>query len=227
MRHLLLALSLLLAIGCATVDYTAPELDRVAADHQIIAVLPFAVSLTGTTPNGLAPEDLKALEEADGFAYQLALYRSLLHHTSTTRRHPILVNIQPIETTNRLLAGSGLAVTDAWQMPAEQLAQVLGVDAVVRTTVLSDRFLSDQESLAIHTGVGIFNEVTDWRFATFIPPWITVTATVAVDATLLDGRSGNVLWKVVIEQDTDWARPPQEVVSDVTRSLARRFPYRA
>ena len=43
----------------------------------------------------------------------------------------------------------------------------------------------------------------------------------------VDGDDGGVLWKVVVERETDWTRPANSVIAGITRKLARKFPYRA
>ena len=50
----------------------------------------------------------------------------LADRSSATRKRPILVRVQPVETTNRLLDESGIALREAWELPPERLAETLG-----------------------------------------------------------------------------------------------------
>jgi hypothetical protein len=226
MRQLATLLGLgILAAACTTVSYESPQLPARAPSHQTIAVLPFEMVLTGRMPRGITPAQAARLEEAESIAFQHALYDQLLHRSSATRRHPIRVTIQPVETTNRILADAGIPVRSTWQMEAEELAELLGVDAVLRTSVVKARYLSDGASYGIDVGFHILEDATDHRVPV---PWgLTRTHDVSADSRLLAASDGLLLWKVAVDRSTDWSRPVDDVIVGITRKLAKKFPYRS
>ena len=219
---------LLLAValtGCTAVDYTAPGFPQAAADHQSIAVLPVEMIFQGKAPKGLTAEDIWQIEEGESLAFQASLYNYLLDRSSPQRRRPVRVAIQPIETTNQLLGESGLAIRDTWVLPADELAEILGVDAVVRIRVRKTRYLSDLASFGIAVGVHAVLEALEEDHL-WLLPWGPRTHDIYAEGELIEARSGTLLWKVAVNRDTDWSRPANDVIRGVTRKLAKKFPYR-
>jgi hypothetical protein len=212
--------------SCTTVDYTSQDFPAQSADHQRIAVLPFEMVLVGRFPARLSERQILDIEEAESLMFQKGLYYSMLDRSSADRKHPIRIDIQPVERTNRLLHQNGIGIRESWAMPAEELAGILGVDAVVRTTVQKTRYLSDLESYGIDLGTTVLYEVTEGHAGWMMPFVSTTTFDIWADSTLIDGSDGDVLWKVALQRNTDWQRPADDVVLGITRKLARKFPYR-
>jgi hypothetical protein len=227
MKHTLTLGMLLAATACTTVDSTSQQFAAESSDHRTVAVLPFEMVLTGRVPEGLTPDQVSAIEEAESLAFQTALYHSMLDRSGVGKKRPIRVDIQPVEETNQILDGRGIGVRESWALPAEELAEMLGVDAVVRTTVHKTRYLSDVESYGIDVGTAIFNEVTEGQFGWLVPHGAMTTVGIWADSTLVNGDDGAVLWKVALERATDWQRPANDVIVGITRKLAKKFPYRA
>jgi hypothetical protein len=230
MKHLKLTATVLVAVlaaACTTVNYESPQFGERASGHQTIAVLPFEMILTGKLPPRLTADQIAFIEEQESLAFQTALYHSLLDRSSVRRKRPILIEIQPVQVTNTILRDNGIGIRESWFMEPEDLAGVLGVDAVVRTAVHKNRFLSDGESFGIDLGLAVFNEATDGRLGWMIPWGVTTTSAIWADSTLVNGSDGGVLWKIVVERATDWTRPANDVIVGITRKLARKFPYRA
>jgi hypothetical protein len=213
--------------ACTTVDYTSQRFPEASRNHREVAVLPFEMVLDGRQPSDLTQRQLADIEEAESLVFQRALYHSMLDRAGNRRKRPISICIQPPETTNRILREAGIDARQSWAIPADELAAILGVDAVVRTTVQKTRLLSDGASFGIEAGTAVFNEATTWRFPWLVPHGLSSTSTVWTDATLVDADGGDVLWKVVVERAADWSRPADAVIVDITRALAEMFPYRA
>lgn len=216
-----LLLPLLLA-ACTSVHYRAPGL---GPGGGTLAVLPFEMVFTGKAPTNWTVKDIERLEEAESLAFQAALYDRLLNRSSVHRSRRIHLAIQPVATTNHLLADAGIGIRDSWARSPEELARLLGVDAVVRTTVFKTRHLSDAASYGIDVGLAVLHEVTRGHADPYIPPGLTRTHDIRVDSTLCDGRDGSVLWRLVVDRETDWHRPANDVIAGLTKKLARKFPY--
>ena len=219
---LLLVVSL---TACTAVDYTSPRFPEVALDHQSVAVLPVEMMFTGKAPKRLTAEDIMLIEEGESLAFQSSLYDYLLNRSSLHRRRPIWISIQPIEMTNRLLSEEGLAIRDTWMLPAEELAELLGVDAVVRTRVRKTRYLSDLASFGIAVGIHVALEALDDDHF-WLLPWGPRTYDIYAEGALVAADHGTLLWKVAVNRETDWSQPANDVVRGITRKLAKKFPYR-
>ena len=195
-------------------------------DHQKVAVLPVEMVFMGKAPKGLTAEDILQIEEGESLAFQASLYNYLLNRSSSHKRRPIWISIQPIETTNQLLTQEGLAIRDTWALPADELAATLGVDAVVRTRVRKTRYLSDLASLGIAAGVHVVLEALDEDHLWFLP-WGPRTYDIYAEGQLVTADEGTMLWKVAVNRETDWSQSANDVVRGITRKLAKKFPYRS
>jgi len=217
---------LLLTVACSTVNYQSPQFAERAQHHQIIAVLPFEMVLTGDPPRKLTPQQIAEIEETESVAFQEAYYYRLLHQASVHRKHPIRIEIQPVATTNRLLDAAGIGIRESWGMSAKSLATVLRVDAVISTSVQKTRYLSDGESFGVDLGLRVVNEVTEGRLAPILPWGLVTTNEIWANCELIDSLDGAVLWQTDLEQATDWQYPANQVIAGFTEELAKKFPYR-
>lgn len=221
-RVTLLALSFL-ALSCTTVDYRSPRFTAQAGGHQTIAVLPFEMIFTGKAPAGLTAAQIQRIEEAESLAFQTSLYFRLLNRVGKGR---IAIDVQQVEETNRILAGHGIGIRDSWAMTPQALADVLGVDAVVRTRVQKTRYISDLTSYGIDVGIHVLDQVTDGSWGWLLPHGLVKTHDIFADGSLLNGDDGELLWKVAVHRATDWSRPANDVIDGLTKKLAKKFPYR-
>ena len=226
MRRAIAPIAAALLAACTAVHYESPRLAGRAPDRETIAVLPFEMVFAGRLPADLGPEQIRAIETGESLAFQSALYDQLLDKSSARRSHPILVRIQPVETTNRLLDDAGIALRETWEMPAERLAETLGVDAVLKTRVEKTRYMSELASWGTEVGLHVLHEAGEGRIDWLIPPGLTRTDDIFADSTLVSCEDGDLLWKVAVHRATDWRRPANDVVAGITRKLAKKFPYR-
>ena len=217
---------LLFAAACSTVNYESPQFAERAQHHQVIAVLPFEMVLTGDPPSKLSAQQIAQIEEAESVAFQEAYYYRLLHQASVHRKHPIRIDIQSVETTNRLLAAAGIGVRESWGMSAKELSRVLRVDAVISTSVQKTRYLSDGESFGADLGLQVVNEVTEGKLASFLPWGIVKTHDIWANCELIDSLDGAVIWQTDFTQATDWQYSANQVIAGFTEELAKKFPYR-
>ncbi len=217
----------LLAVGCSTVNYESPHFAERSRHHQIVAVLPFEMVLTGDPPKNLTAQQIARIEEAESIAFQQALYSSLLHQASVQRKHPITIEIQSVETTNQMLTEAGIEVRESWAMSAKALAKVLRVDAVISTSVRKTRYLSDGESFGIDLGLSIANEVTEGMLAPTLPWGLVTTQDIGANCELLDSLDGAVIWQTDFTQATDWQVSANQLIAQFTETLAKGFPYRS
>jgi hypothetical protein len=225
-QQALLAVALLLFAACTTANYESPQFSERAQQHHVIAVLPFEMVLEGDPPAELTQEQIALIEEAESVAFQEAYYYRLLHQASVHRKHPIRVEIQSVESTNRLLAEAGVGIRESWGMSAKSLARVLRVDAVISTSVEKTRYLSDGESLGIDLGLRVVNDVTEGRLGPILPWGLVTTHDIWANCELIDGLDGKVIWQTDFAQATDWQQSANQVVDGFTRKLAKKFPYR-
>lgn len=226
MKRAMMIVAVALAGACTTVHYESPRLAERTADRDTIAVLPFEMVFAGKLPPNMPAEEIRAIEAGESLAFQHALYDQLLDRSSAHRDRPILVRVQPVETTNRLLDEAGIALREAWETPPEQLAETLGVEAVLKTRVEKTRYMSELASWGTEVSLHVLHEASEGRLDWLIPPGLTRTDDIYADSSLFSCEGGDLLWKVAVHRATDWRRPANDVVAGITRKLAKKFPYR-
>ena len=220
MKYRLLALIIpLLFTGCTSVHFQSPHFPETTP--RSIAILPFEMIFTGNTPKGMTYQTVTEIEEGESLAFQASLYDALLDESGGYT----YFELQPIEKTNRKLGIYEIGIRESWDMASEELAEILGVDSVVRTQVVKARYLSDGASFAVELGSIIADHVSGHRIGWAIPYGLSKTHEIHTECSLFDGYNGSLLWEVVVDRETDWRLPPNQAIDDVNHLLAGKFPY--
>ena len=211
--------------GCAK-SYTTPHFNAKARDHKIVAVVPFEMVYTGKLPKNMTEQQKITIEEAESKAFQMALYNAILSRSGMKKKQ-IKIEVQPVEKTLRLLDTAGIGSRESWNLPPETLAKALGVDAIVRTKIEKERFMSDLASFGIQVAQDILDLLKLPNPVDIYTPGETVNKTynVKFDSQIFNGNDGSLLWKVYGIQEADWDQKPDEIIHQLNYFLARRFPY--
>lgn len=217
---------LVLASACSKSYYLSSDFKKTAQQHQHLAVVPTEMVLTGVMPENLSKNDLLALEEAESVAFQTSLFNQLLRNPKAKRKN-VYVDFMSVDKTNELLAEKGVNIRDSWKKTPQELAQLLGVDAVVRARVEKTRYMSDLVSMGLNLGKKLLNVLTGFKSAAFIPGDIDKTSDIHARCQAVDSEGGNVLWSMTLTAETDWNDPATEVVDGISYKMAKTFPYRA
>ena len=222
-KHLFISASLLFAALLFTACnrfYKNPDFEAKTQDHRTIALLPFQITITGRLPKDLTPENRKKIEEAESVAFQRSFY-SQIHIVGARGSRQLSVVVQPTEKTNQILADNGIGTVESWDQDPQKLAELLGVDAVVRCKAIKQRYLSDLESIGVQVGTTILKSV----FGLGYFGWAGRTNDVEVMTNIIDATDGDNLFSGRDEVSVDWSRPANEAVEQINRRIARRFPY--
>ena len=228
MKKVILQLSLLailMLIACGPPYYTSNNFDAITADHQIIAVLPFEMIYNGKLPKDLSEEDLLKIEEVESLAFQQSFYNEILRSTQSGKK-PIRVDVQDTKKTIKILEENGISIQQSWYERCENLAELLGVDAVVGARITKTRFMSDLASMGIDLTndiLYILAELNSWRW---LPQGDPTNKEVTATYSLLDKERGDVLWSFSFGEAADWSRNSNDIIDDINRKGARTFPYR-
>jgi hypothetical protein len=215
-------LFLTLASGCSREIYKTAGYETYAFSHEVIAVLPVKTITTGRIPEEWTEETIREIEENESQAFQIALFDEISEQ-SGSRRGDVGVTLQHYSETNARLERAGIGIRESWDLPPSELAATLGVDAVVRAVVRKDMFLTDVESFGLdmaRTALAIFTDAPWWM----LPG--TKTSDVYVSSAIIDGGSGTVIWNTEKVKSTNWDNPHAQIIRELARVMARRFPYR-
>jgi hypothetical protein len=212
-------------LSACTPYYIAGDFNARAARHQTIAVVPVEMVFAGNQPKSLTPSDIERLEEGESRAFQISLYNEILRSTRSGKK-PLTVDMQSIDRTATLMEQAGVSVRDSWTLDPEDLATLLGVDAIVRSRIQKTRYFSDLASYGIDIGVYLVGILTGLWLDPFLPGQLQRNKQVQQFASVVDGRSGTVLWSMNQTVEADWSLPSQQIIDGINRRMARKFPYR-
>ena len=121
----------LFLFACSNKYYTAGNFSEKTEDHKVVAILPAEIVFSGKQPKNLSPENIAKAEETESVNFQYALMNSILRHANT-RKYVTTVNFQDVNTTHKILEQNSISVRDSWKRDDNELAKLLGVDAVIR-----------------------------------------------------------------------------------------------
>jgi len=217
-----IALFLLFLFSCSNKYYTASNFEEKTQKHKVVAILPAEVTLSGKLPKNLTPEDIAKAEERESIDFQYALMNSILNHANT-KKYITTVNFQDINTTQKILEQNNISVRDSWKKDDEELAKILGVDAVIRMNIRKQRYMSDEASY----GVGVARQVIyKTGIGSKVPVPSSVGKTYDIYATCNLLSDNQTLWNDNYKRSTDYDTAPNVIVEWITNDFGENFPYK-
>jgi hypothetical protein len=219
---LCLGVTFLFLFSCSNRSYTASNFSEKTEDHKVVAILPAEVTLTGKLPKNMSPEAIAESEERESTDFQYALMNSILNHANT-RKYITTVNFQDINTTLKMLEKNNVSVRDSWKKDDEELAKLLGVDAVIRMNIRKQRYMSDEASY----GVGVAKQVIfNTKIGSKVPVPNSVGKTYDIYATCNLLSDNQTLWNDNYKRTTDYEVQPNVIVEWITNWFGENFPYK-
>lgn len=187
----------LAACGGFRHGYQAPAFTTITATHRQVAILPFHVSIDGGgLPRSATAEDHAKIEREEGLALQTQLYAQLLQ-----RSGEFSVQFQDVAQTNAQLDRMGLSIQELYIREKDEIARLLGVDAVISAHVYGFQ-LDNGGSLT-----GLKNQVS-------------------VEIQVHNAENGAILWTFNDQTYGSILSTRRRLSSALVRSVARGFPYR-
>ncbi|MBO9619307.1 MAG: hypothetical protein J7539_09760 [Niabella sp.] len=205
---LFMTLAMLCLVSCGPSIYKATEFNTKVETHKTVALLPAAVSMR-LRPNEMkkmSAEQLKDLEKSTGYDVQDKMYTWFLKRSQKLNYN---VKIQDITETNALLKNAGIDYEALSTTQSDQLAKILGVDALLETKLRSDKPMSDGVALAAAFAIGFYGSTNQ------------VETTVSVK----DGSSGDLIWKYNYQANGTMGSSSTKLVDALMRNLSKKFPY--
>ncbi|HEX4956955.1 MAG TPA: hypothetical protein VFV46_02155 [Lacibacter sp.] len=215
-QALLIFLSILLFTSCAR----RRTMERVQGyGIRTIAILPIDLTVAGTKPTKISPEEYqKRIERNRKYMYN-ALYIDLVQFGDVRLRKYSNVEFQSIDKTRDILTEKGISDSAVQDMDGEELSKLLGVDAVIKTKITQNRIMSDEAAM----GVDVISGVIRSTGANVpLPTAAARTSDIYVSCALL--KRGYAVWSTRFNNSTDWNYPVEIAMQHVTRDIARRFP---
>lgn len=185
--------------------FESPKLKEIIATHKTIAILPFKATITyKKLPKEYSAEGNKTDENKLGLDMQSGMYTYLLRKSSD-----FTVEVQDIDKTNSLLKKAG-SFDKLDELSGDELAKILGVDAVIKCSYSYQKTKSEGAAIALTLLVG---------FGT------GKVATGELTMQINDGKDGGLVWRFYKQMAEDVMSSPSAMMERMMRKVGRNFPY--
>ncbi|WP_347159147.1 hypothetical protein [Pontibacter chitinilyticus] len=185
--------------------YQSPNLGPVLPNHKTVAILPFEARISyKKQPKNFSAEANRDQEAALSQNIQSSMYTYLLRKSDAYS-----VSFQDVEKTNILLRKAGM-YENLQSYTREEIAQVLGVDAVIGGKFDMEQSKSEGAALATAVVLGGFGGKTGSGSLTM---------------TIHNGKDGELLWRFFKTMDEDITSSTDDVIERMMRKVSRNFPY--
>ncbi|MFT4790697.1 MAG: hypothetical protein ACI9KR_000304 [Arcticibacterium sp.] len=184
--------------------YENKQFKALTSNHQKIAILPFlaSVQLDEVVPK----ENQKNLESSEGYAVQNALETYFL---KIQKRKKYSVSFQNTKDTNAFLKKKNIDYQNLDIYTIEELAEILGVDAIISGNITLNVQLSKGNSKEF--------KIIDYLTGN--------TKYGRIGVKVSDASSGKLLWKYEKQIDRKTGKNTQELIESMMRQASRKFPY--
>jgi|CXWL01.1.fsa_nt_gi hypothetical protein len=195
-------------VSCGPKIYKSSEFGAALSSHKTVAILPADVS-TRLRPNEakkVSAEQVADMNEKTGFAIQDKMYSWFLHRSD---KFQYTVTFQDVTRTNALLKQAGISYGNLSSKDRIELAQLLGVDAVLQNRTSLDKPMSDGAAVAVGIIFGVWGN----------------TNSAQTTINIHDGKSGDLLWKYDYQASGSIGSSADNLVNALMRNASKKFPY--
>lgn len=203
-----LILFALLLNACGPTIYLAQDFRTYAPKHKLVAILPADVTMQ-LRPNQARKTGLdeqRDMESRSGLDFQEKIYAWLLRRS---QQRGYTVQFQDVRQTDARLRENNLTTADLRSRTPQELAKILGVDAVLSTSVRTTKPMSDGAAVAVGLLVGAWGA--------------TNQANVTVN--IHEGEAGKLLWKYDYVAAGSVFSSSENIVDALMRNASKKFPY--
>jgi hypothetical protein len=209
-KALFMALSVMALVACGPRIYTSPQFDTALAKHKTVAILPAEVriQLRPNEAKKLTPEQITEMAEKTGYDIQDKMHGWFLRQGG---KFNYTVSFQDVTRTNAKLKGAAINYNELKAKDRAELAQLLGVDAVIQSRLSMDKPMSEGAAIAVGVLLGAWGNTNN------------VQTTININ----DGKSGDILWKYDYQVSGSVGSSTNRLVDALMRNASRKFPYKA
>lgn len=185
--------------------FESPKMKEIISTHKTVAILPFSATISyRKQPKDYNADANKEAETKLGYDMQTGMYTYLLKNITD-----YTTEVQDVERTNALLKKNNLYDKLAETTP-EELAKILGVDAVIKCSYSYQKTKSEAGAIALTLLVG---------FGT------GSVATGALTMQINDGKNGELIWRFYKQMAEDVMSSPIAMMERMMKKVGRNFPY--
>lgn len=190
--------------------YESPKMAEAKFNHKSMAILPVYVTEKDNSSDakrqgikGVVQED-----ETEGYNLQRSFYTYFI--TRKPKKVNWTVEIQKYEETNEKLKNAGIEYEEIVNTPKDNLAEILGVDAIFFCHIKKLRTISDGAAVALNFFVGYGG----------------YTGNIEIQTTIYDGSSGEMMWQYKRRLPTSYWGLSDFLVDNIMKATVNKFPYK-
>ena len=198
----------LLLTACGPTIYLAQDFRSYAPKHKMVAILPADVTMQlrpNQAKNTSAAQQLD-MESKSGLDFQERIYAWLLRRG---QQRGYTVQFQDVRQTDARLRESNIPFGELRTHTPQELAKILGVDAVLTTSVRTTKPMSDGAAVAVGLLVGAWGS--------------TNQANITVN--INEAEAGKLLWKYDYVAAGSVFSSSETIVDALMRNASKKFPY--
>ena len=185
-----------------------PNFKELTQNHKQIAILPFRVAIDlKHMPKNMTPEMVAQNAKEEGFEFQKQLYARLLQRS---QEDGYTVGFQDVDQTNALLQKGGLSLDSLSAHTKDEIAKILGVDALVSGSVHQTQPTSTGAAVAQTLLIGFSGS----------------TQRVDINMSIHNGADGAMLWSYDHTDKGGLMNSVEGMVKSLLKKVAGNFPYR-
>lgn len=220
---LLFAVLILVLSSCSRNRFLTADYAKYGQTHQKIAVLPYQITMMGRKIKDVSQEEKERLILEESDLFQQDLYGEVLRRSGLDG-DDIKISVQELGYTNKMLREAGISALNISEFSAGELGEILNVDAVVRTRLVKDIFLSRGESLVADVASQILSRTVNVPFGT--QRKLTRASEIDIYSKIVDTRSESAVWSIHTDCDLQWDLDTEDAVQNINNRISRNFPYR-
>jgi len=204
----LFAFIIMVGTSCAPKIYKTEDFESKTASHKIVAILPAEVTIA-LRPNEkkrTTVEQLRESEEKTGTMIQDKMYSWFLRRSG---KFKYTVQFQDVSKTNALLLQNNIRYADMKTHTKEEIAKLLGVDAVISTSASMQKPMSEGAAVAMSLLIGYAGSTND----------------VQTVININEATKGDLVWKYDYNATGSIGSNPDRLVNALMRNASKKFPY--
>ena len=154
----------------------------------------------------MTAEKLERLEKAEGLSIQTAMHSWFLKRK---KRGTLSINVQDPKRTNALLKKENISYENIQDQLPEDLAKLLGVDAIISGDYETNKPMSDGASIALGVLVGFFGS----------------TNSATINMNVYNATDAVLLWNYNKKVRGSIGSSPEDLINILMRKASRRLAY--
>ena len=188
--------------------YTHPRFAELCKDHKKVAILPFVVSIDmKNLGKNTTVEMIDKAEKEESLEFQRQLYARFLQRS---QEDAYTIEFQDVDQTNALLLKAGISLDSLSARTRDEIAGILGVDALISGSIHQTRPTSTGMAMAQTLLIGFSGS----------------TQRVDINLTVHNGADGALLWSYDHTDKGGMANTVEAMTKSLLKKVAGNFPYR-